>query len=354
MTQTKSRNWLYVMVCVLCGLVLTLTYSLSQPPAENTKFGIIAMKEGTAFRPYIWRRMVPDIVGVLEDRMPQKLKTKLIEADGGTRANSLADHSANDEAVVGVLVDRILGPNPAARPALFLLYGVHFFFWTLGLLLLRSIRPGRSDLLQSLAQAGFVLAATVAMFRGYTQIYDPATFAIGAAVAVLTRRNASLWWAVPFGPMAYWNKESSLLLLLPWVVCAVAEKNWKRDVPPILMTGIALAIVKFVYLKSFTSPYGSDLEFQLFNNFGGYAISKLPLFVWCVAGFIAVWVLCSQALNETNERLAKITKGTLLAFIVFSLVFGNILELRVLIEWIPLASLGFVSYFNEDSNKLEA
>jgi hypothetical protein len=281
----------------------------------------VDMVSGTAYRPYVFRALVPDIIRTVSSVTPAPLKHAAVALIEGTRSVQTLgwEHEFLFEYLFGVAI---------------------FFGCFIGLavvlrLLLKSLYrfpPWVADLMPLVG-----LIALPAFFRFYNHLYDPATlllFSLGLWFLVSGKR---VWFYLIFA-LAVFQKETSILLVALYVIWSRGTMS-KRG-----LTLSTLALVSFWFLgrmlvwQRFASNPGSFVEFHLEDHFLALW-TNLPALLY-LAGMGVVWgFLVGYRWKEKPPLLRTGLIVMLAPLIALAAFFGTVDEMRQYFEVYPAAFL---------------
>lgn len=218
MTQSSDSagvwtpSWLYrvaflALYCLTSAGVFLVWFHFQQPTPRVANVADLA--KGTAYRPYVGRRLLPDAARLLAAVVPQRFWTTLEE-----RIDELSRRVPSLHAYLGARF-----PNREASDFPLLVSG-YFLVWASVLGYLFACRA----LIESLYLAGPLTRDLVVVFLGWTLLggitdshyqlfpYDfPQAFVFTLALVGLVQRR---WWLLPVFVLATYSKETTVLLLL--------------------------------------------------------------------------------------------------------------------------------------------
>jgi hypothetical protein len=168
---------------------------------EDDRFQFEMMIDGTAFRPYIFRQMLPSIANWLDRAIPQSFQTSLYNYQSGPQAR----------------IDPIFESPTAENPVYFfrylVVYSATFLFALLAVFAMHLVCRAL-DLPPPAAVIAPVIVILLVPYiesgGGYFYDYPELAF---LALAVWIAIRFPWWWLVPVVALATWNKESFLFFL---------------------------------------------------------------------------------------------------------------------------------------------
>ena len=165
------------------------------------RFGLVDILEGTALRPFVYRRLLPDIANWMDRETPSAIKDRLYNLAGKE-----------------IDVQDFIFVSPVARnPVYFyrylILYVLSFLFTWLAAyamyLVCKAIGlPPYACLLAPIFM--ILLMPYLLSAGGYYYDYPELAF---LALAIWMAWKFDWWWALPLIAIATWNKESFLLVI---------------------------------------------------------------------------------------------------------------------------------------------
>ena len=171
-------------------------------PGAWTKSTFESMVDGTAYRPYVYRHLLPDVANGLDEVAPLSFKAKLYAFQWNHWVPYI----------------KALGPYPAARNKAYffrylILYLADYFFAFLAVYAMYRV-----CLSVGLAKPTAVFAPVIIILlvpyvlsgRGFYYDYPEMAF---FALAVWISLELDWWWLIPLAALGAWNKESFLFFI---------------------------------------------------------------------------------------------------------------------------------------------
>jgi hypothetical protein len=234
---------------------------------DNARTGLLRMMDGSAHRPYVYRRLAPDIVAIATDAVVPRLPPKTIDY--------LVEHSP----LIRYRVDELDGFgieswNLRKAVAFHVAYALVWLslFGTLlaSAALLHATRV--SSWIQALATASLAIALVPLIFVGGGYLYDPTELFLWTALLVVAVRRWLFCVPVLFTLMLV-NKESALLAipaLLPILAHASGGLSTKKGRVAAMIWAACLGVIGLCWLGfvrgRFASSPGEPREMWLFAN----------------------------------------------------------------------------------------
>ena len=213
MLDKAFTSRLYYKVCcfVLFALAASASFSGFYQQTRFSEAGVPgawyqaafqAMVDGTAYRPYIYRQMVPTVANWLDRVVPPSIKTRLYDRQGtypNAYINAIAD---SPTATNKVYFFRYLIVYLATYIfALLAVYAMHLVCTAL------DLPPAPAVFAPVII---ILLVPYVMSGGGYFYDYPELTF---LALAVWFALKFDWWWVIPVAALGAWNKESFLLFI---------------------------------------------------------------------------------------------------------------------------------------------
>jgi len=301
---------------------------------------LAAMLDGTAHRPFVMRRLVPDTLAALTRWTPTAWQGGVVKAI---------------ETMPPPLPELLLGRNPQVAYAhLLLIIGVWGCYW--GTLLcwrwLLRAYLGLSDRLSVwLPVVGLGLVYPLLNWRHGVHLYDPATLLLySLAFGALLQQKWGLY-ALIFA-LAAWHKETAILLIVWWLIATVfappptgsprrrGEPSLKEGVITALAMGLFYLGVRLGLGWHYRQNGGDLLEFWLLKENLPLLMSVFTEFGWREARFLLILtVAIGLPAWGWRTKPLLLRRMLLVGLALFSplwLLFGILDEFRALLELYPL------------------
>ena len=317
----------------------TVTEFIRYPGLANMKPGLGGedffgdMVYGRAPQPYVSRVLVPWLIRAAVAVTPPTARTQIEES---VRRSLTSDGRP-------VWLYQYPFEFTVAKNIL-LLFVIAFAFacWWLARLTLDASAP-------ALDVIPIVVLFALPGFYGYgSMLYDlPALSLFTFGLALIAARR--FWFYAPVFAVCVLNKETGLLLTLVW---AVFER--RRSTPGQLALGAGLQagfwlIVRGLLLWSFRNNPGELIALHLFRNAQVLAVPGnwflfRPVTDWLILprGFNLLYVLGFVASLFALKRAPQFLKDAcwvVLPLFVLTWLFGNVDEMRVYYEFLPIVAL---------------
>jgi hypothetical protein len=257
--EVARRVWLFGFVAVVAGgVTMMTTHSFIAKWAfhGDNPDGLERLMDGTAERPFVYRRLAPDIVRVVTDFVLPRMPPGALEHVG---PQSLLHRYPY------LWADDVWTPRKAVafHVAYALTWAVLFATLLVGAALHRELL--KSSWFEALVTATLVMSLVPLMFVGGGYVYDAPELFLWTTTLLFAIRGQ--FWALPvlFGLMLM-NKESALLVVLPLGLIVLHRQGRGRAVAwGALLGGMGIAWLWFVRTKYAAMP-GSPIDFWLPSN----------------------------------------------------------------------------------------
>jgi len=213
MTQKVLATRLYFRLCcfVVYFAVASASFSgyynkwhfgESDVSGEDTRFHFEMMLDGTAYRPYVYRQLLPAAVNWIDRVVPLSFKTW-----------AYGHQSLGTETAQEAFFDSPTAENPVYFFRYLLLYLATFGFALLALYAMHLVCRAMHVPLPAAVVAPAIVILLVPYLQssgGYFYDYpELAFFALAALVAL----KFDWWWILPVAALGTWNKESFLFFV---------------------------------------------------------------------------------------------------------------------------------------------
>jgi hypothetical protein len=291
----------------------------------NTVARTSDMIEGTAYKPYVGRILLPVIVKASSEYTPAIIKRKI---------ESACDKSLTVQRFINAFGwDRDYLYEYLVLQILFVLCFIGFAYSLRRLIMIFYDFP---RFVADFAPLGAILVIPL-YFRYCNYIYDPAVVLLFTlAVLLITTRNRPLYYLAFV--LATLNKETSLLLVALFFIRERGAMNGSRLVAHSLAQVLIWLAIRIAITITFLDNPGSIIRFYLLEHNRDF-LSSLPS-VLLFATIILVHVpLIIQGWRHKPVFLRRGLLLTLIPLMVLAFVFGFVDELRVYYEAYPFIVL---------------
>ncbi len=260
---------LYYTILFFVSLFVMSSLSLSTGLNRKNEMKLDQMIDGTAHKPFVYRQLMPALVGFSTSMMPPDVRDSLI---------SWASRSST----MSRILQRVSVPPDLFLPYVWTLIWMYASLWAFILLLRRLI-----DALYE-TTGYFVDAATIAALSGlpsffsYNFMYDIPTLALFTAGLFLMAGRQWTWFLVIFF-LGCWSKETMILLTLIFAIHFYKKAHLeKRLYWKLLLMQLSLFIaVKTALAVIFFNNPGGVVEFHLLDNLlFGYQFTTAAFLAW--------------------------------------------------------------------------
>jgi hypothetical protein len=259
----RRRVWLVCLTLTLGGGVTMMTAHAFVARwafnGDNPRLGLFMMMDGTAYRPFVYRRLTPEIVRAATDFALPRLPPRAI--DYLLKDSPLRRYRGE----YGGIVDESWNPRKAVA--------FHIAYWIIWLAMFGTLLVGaalcatvrRCTPLEAIVTASLCMCLLPLLFFGGGYVYDAMEFFFWTSLLLLVLRDLLIPVPLLFALMLM-NKESALLGL-PALVVLIANRRGKRQA---LLWGAALGILGIGWLWFVRTRYagqpGQPMEFWLGSN----------------------------------------------------------------------------------------
>jgi hypothetical protein len=216
---------------------------------EDYRFPIDRMVDGTAYRPYVYRQMLPTVADWLDSAAPPRLKAWLYEVQSG-----------GPGAIIDPLFDSATAENPVYFFRYLVAYAGTFLFALLALYAMRQVCVAAEIPGPAAALAPVILLLLIPFFQSVGGFfYDYAELAFFAIAFWMTMRLR--WgWMIPVAALATWNKES-FLLFVPTLYPLLRSRNSRASASAAVgVLGLASMAVYLPIRMRFAANPGGQVE----------------------------------------------------------------------------------------------
>jgi hypothetical protein len=311
-----------VLLVLLTFLVFCLFLSI---PGINGYYRAMFgdMVYGTAYKPFVYRTLLPTTVRVLASAIPSAAKMRL--TDALSRNPAMARVATTLEWEREYLVEYCIA-------SLLMYAALWAFLFSLRYLFASVLRapPRFADLIPLLALVGLPI-----FFKYYSYLYDFATlFLFTLGLALMARRN---WTAyLLLYPISCINKETTILLALVFAIHFASPHTMSRRLFTRLLVYqiAAFLVIKAALAVIFRHNPGNVVEVYFDRN--------LTLLVPYTISRVATWLVIAMATFANwpdKPRLLKDALWIAVPLWILTWLFGNLDELRALYEVYPIILL---------------
>jgi hypothetical protein len=273
------------------------------------------MLDGTAYRPYVYRQMLPTLANGIDRATPLSFKAWLYNVQAPNSGE--APGSARGGARIDPLFDSATAENPTYFFRYLIVYIATFLFALLALYALRQVCID----LEIQDPAATVVPAVFLLLLPYLQsvggfFYDYSELAFFAiAVWVALRRG---WgWLIPVAALATWNKESFLFFVPTLYPLLRSRMARPRALLAIGAAGLACLAVTLPLRIRFAANPGGAVELHWREQLGSllhpvsllFHLEKTYGVLLPRACALLVLALCGWTAARVWRRLPGVVKG---------------------------------------------
>ncbi len=334
---TLQRSWraaraVVVWACYLAvaGFVFSLwLYRSRKFHHVSGRWSVESLIEGTGYRPWVYRRLLPEAVDLLRQVIPE-----------GVRA------AIGDGAAAHVPGLRVIAERAGGTPFDVFCFLVADFLFLLGFVFVLSrlwrflyrARGGAALIFPAAACLGLPLL----MQRGANYFYDfPVLFFFTAGV-YLVARGRFLLFAVLF-VLATLNKETSILLVVPLGLHALATEGRRAAVQKVALVSALYGVIRAVMVLAYRGNRGHVVVNELVANVDKIWSARM----WFEPGQAAMWVFLLVLILGGLKYQSRLIRDAALIFfpqLALYVAGGRWGEVRVFYEAYPF--LFFMAYHN--------
>jgi hypothetical protein len=328
----QFRLWSFVLFFLASSASFQGFYSANHFQEVGTPGGVFEQDfrqliEGKAYRPYVYRQMLPEMANWANRVTPEEVKAELysrLMTNSWFTAMTYSPVAMNETYFFRYLIV-YLATFSFALTATFAMY-----------LVCRELRAPLS--IAVIAPVVMILLLPYIMGQdGWFYDYSELAF---MALAVWVSMRQSWWWLIPIAALGTWNKESFLLFIATLYPFFRSRSSRKSAVAGVAALCLICAIVYLPIHAHFAGNPGVTAEFHLidqlryFGNFRQVLISteeayglRLPRAFSALPLLLMVWMVrnCWKSLRPAIRTHAKIAAA--INFPLF-LIFCNPGELR--------------------------
>jgi hypothetical protein len=248
------------MVVVVCAATYSGYYQKWHLRDDSPRFTVRAMLDGAAYRPFVYRRLLPESANLAARVTPARVQHLVVQAFDSSKKLYKSRDSTD--------------PHYAFRYDILYTLGFFCLVVAAGLMIATAAREF-STRAALLATCTFLLFFPILQTKG-GYVYDFSELMFFSA-ALMAAREGQGWLLIPLAVIGAYNKESFFFFipaLLPYFVA--------RHRLPVALAwigaacAVALGVYALIWRRYATNP-GLTVEFHLLQNVGWYA-NPLNLF----------------------------------------------------------------------------
>lgn len=262
-------------------------------PWTDPRFGLYRMIDGTAHKPFVYRRLMPFLIRI----------------------------------VISVISIR---PRIAAS-ALMFMFLIGFFF---AIRYLASAFKGLEPYSETVSLSSFFVLALLRFPYPYEQLYDFSTlFLFTLCLALMIRARWSMYMLVY--TVGCLNKETFILLVIAFVASYYNKIKNRAYLIILVLQVIVFVAIRAGIMWYYQGNPGGTLEFNLSRHIE--AMSKLP---GLTVGYLLASMVCLWFAAKNWKSKPKFLRRTISTvspiFLLLYFLFGSPFEFRVFYELIPI------------------
>ena len=265
MSLVRRANWLYGRIALFAVFMLAAAGSFqgyyqkwhfaeADVAGDHSRAAFESMVDGTAWRPYVYRQLLPTIANRIDMLVPEETKHQLFERQVAGDDPILSAISASPTANNEVYFFRYL--------VLYLLT----FASAIGAVCAMYLVCTTLDFAPATAAfAAIALILLVPIFQsdgGFFYDYPELAF---MALAVWIALRFDWWWLLPIAALGAWNKES-FLIYIPTLYPLLHRRNPKSALPATAVLSVVCGAI-YLYMRShFAHNPGGSAEVWLVEH----------------------------------------------------------------------------------------
>lgn len=274
--------------------------------------------QGKAYKPFVYRRLVPATIKITSSLIPEKIKTEINNL-GEKHSDFLKQYISIGELSVE-LTDLLI--------AIVIWYLSIFGFALMLMKLINHFYITNERVLLSLALIA-VMGLPI-FFKFYSYMYDFTNLFLFTLNFYLLARSKWSLYLIFFGLLTF-SKETSLFLVFIYFIWYYKKLSKSQFLRLLLIQVLIYIIIKGTINSIYSSNPGTVLEFNIFNNLGNppYSIAQFVSFILIGLGITYNW--------KSKPKFLKYSFVVLLPVILgLALLFGIWDEYRIYYEIYPL------------------
>lgn len=331
-SQLFRKNFFVFLLYCSASLILVKLYIFYPGFDHYEKAKFSEMINGTAYKPYVLRTLMPLMINSLSSLFPEKLKTRTNNLLH--RSDTIRKLGWNKNYLFEYLIFLIIT---------FIVFLLHFY--VLKKLVIVFYEGCANPELYPLL--GLVLIPLFQKYHNY--IYDPLTLLLFASALLFLVKQNLIGYYLVFA-LAIVNKETAVLLIPIFVLKKYNELLTSQLLLSILMQFSLWIISRIILLKLFEGNPGSILEFHLMGH-NVNLFTSLPLFL----SFLIIFSMITLPIvYRWKQKDRFIKQGLMIVFlplIISSVFFGFVDEMRGYYEAFPFVFILWIDTFINYSNR---
>lgn len=312
MGNAGKRATFFAVLVLVCASSFNGYFTNSAFRDNSKRFNLPMLLDGSAYRPFVYRQLVPWTANVVVDAIPQSFIEKLVDWLRG----------------IAVLHDRITGPQILADSRLtakyyFVYYSTFLSFVCAIYFLYRVCWCATGNRTASFG-AAFVFALIFPLFMTYGGFFYDHWELLFFALAFLVAMRGNAYWLPILAIPATLNKESFLLFLPVLLPVIRARRGWRVAIASVGSAALVSITLNLIVKAHFAGNPGGVVEWHVGDNLK-YLLALRPYRVFDLfygillpRGFNLVNVLLIGELVRRSWRQlpAELRQSTLVALII--------------------------------------
>ena len=319
------RKYFIVLMYIFVSALILLAFTAYPGFNWYNKVMFADMVYGHAYKPFVYRTLVPSTVRFITELTPQFLINRIESfAKGKSLVQEMIHISAMDEEYIYEYL-----------VALFIML-VCFIGFAYSIRQLIKVHYDFPDFIADLAPVGALLLIP-AFFRYYNQLYDPATLFLFASGLLTISTRKRLWFYLIF-ILAAFNKETAPLLSIPFIFMEWKNISGQKIIGHLILQFIIWLGAKAIVTYIFMDNPGPFITINFIHHTLTMPTRPFP-FLYMLFCIITGAILIR---NYWRDKPLFLRRSFLFSFIVLAvagMLFGVIDEMRIFYE---IYALGFL------------
>jgi hypothetical protein len=254
---TVVGSW--IMLCVICAGVTVAFITPTKVSHSGIngywKSSFVGMLKGTAYKPFVYRRLVPEIISLVVRILPSEFQTGLAQY-------------VSDTPLAKQTFERLRWDHQyALEYTIFVVLAYCLFLWfsvIASKFIVTVLNISASSLARRLISCVLLLGLPP-FFKFTTFIYDPAQLVLFTASLYYLYHRRWMWYVVFFA-LTCLNKETAILLIPVFMLHYPLRLSDRRAVLLVAAQTVIFVTFKAVLTVAYAGNPGSFVEFQFVDH----------------------------------------------------------------------------------------